>query len=179
MTRGLPANLLRQRPDIRSAERRLAAQTARVGVATAELYPQFSLTGFLGLQSTSGGDLFNSDSVTWSVGLPIRWRLFEGGAVRSQIAAEQARTAQLIARYEQAVLLALTRLGMTREEAYQVVQDNAMRTWKGEADFRDLLAVDERLRAVMDEGQLAECFDPRRYLAHVDTVFSRVFEKAG
>jgi NodT family efflux transporter outer membrane factor (OMF) lipoprotein len=107
VTRGLPADLLRQRPDIRAAERRLAAQTARIGVATAELYPQFSLTGFLGLQSTSGSDLFNSDSVTWSVGLPVRWRLFEGGAVRSQIAAEQARTAQLIARYEQSVLLAL------------------------------------------------------------------------
>jgi NodT family efflux transporter outer membrane factor (OMF) lipoprotein len=107
VTTGLPADLLRQRPDIRSAERRLAAQTARIGVATAELYPQFSLTGFLGLQSTSGGDLFSSDSVTWSVGLPIRWRLFAGGSVRSQIGAEQARTAQLIASYEQAVLLAL------------------------------------------------------------------------
>jgi NodT family efflux transporter outer membrane factor (OMF) lipoprotein len=107
VTRGLPADLLRQRPDIRSAERRLAAQTARIGVATAELYPQFSLSGFLGFQSTSGGDLFNSDSVAWSVGLPVRWRLFEGGAVRSQIAAEQARTAQLIASYERAVLVAL------------------------------------------------------------------------
>jgi NodT family efflux transporter outer membrane factor (OMF) lipoprotein len=107
VTTGLPADLLRQRPDIRSAERRLAAQTARIGVATAELYPQFSITGFLGLQSTSGGDLFSSDSVTWSVGLPIRWRLFAGGSVRSQIGAEQARTAQLIASYEQAVLLAL------------------------------------------------------------------------
>ena len=107
VTTGLPADLLRQRPDIRSAERRLAAQTARIGVATAELYPQFSLTGFLGLQSTSGGDLFNSDSVTWSVGLPIRWRLFAGGAIRSQIGAEQARTAQLLAGYEHSVLLAL------------------------------------------------------------------------
>ncbi len=107
VTTGLPADLLRQRPDIRSAERRLAAQTARIGVATAELYPQFSLTGFLGLQSTSGGDLFNSDSVTWSVGLPIRWRLFAGGSIRSQIDAEKARTAQLIANYERAVLLAL------------------------------------------------------------------------
>jgi NodT family efflux transporter outer membrane factor (OMF) lipoprotein len=107
VTTGLPADLLRQRPDIRAAERRLAAQTARVGVATAELYPRFSLSGFLGLQSTSAGDLFNSDSVNWSVGLPIRWRLFEGGSVRSQIAAEQARTAQLIASYEQVVLLAL------------------------------------------------------------------------
>lgn len=104
---GLPADLLRQRPDVRAAERRLAAQTARIGVATAELYPQLSLTGFLGLEASDAGDLFSSDSVTWSVGLPIRWRLFAGGAIRSQIAAEEARTEQLLAAYEQAVLVAL------------------------------------------------------------------------
>ena len=57
---GPPAELLRRRPDIRRAERDLAAQTARIGVATADLYPSFSLQGFLGLQSTSGGDLFES-----------------------------------------------------------------------------------------------------------------------
>jgi NodT family efflux transporter outer membrane factor (OMF) lipoprotein len=107
VTRGLPADLLRQRPDIRSAERRLAAQTARIGVATAELYPEFSLSGFLGVQATSSGDLFSSDSINWSIGLPIRWRLFAGGSIRSQIAAENARTAQLLANYERAVLLAL------------------------------------------------------------------------
>jgi NodT family efflux transporter outer membrane factor (OMF) lipoprotein len=103
----LPADLLRQRPDIRTAERRLAAQTARIGVATAELYPKFSLTGFLGLQATSAGNLFSSDSVNWSVGLPVRWNLFAGGATRSQIDAEKARTEQLLINYERAVLLAL------------------------------------------------------------------------
>jgi multidrug efflux system outer membrane protein len=107
VTIGLPADLLRQRPDIRAAERRLASQTARIGVATADLYPQFSLAGFLGLQATDAGDLFSSDSVNWSVGLPIRWKLFAGGAVRSQIAAERARTEQLLAAYERAVLVAL------------------------------------------------------------------------
>ena len=107
VTAGLPANLIRQRPDIRSAERRLAAQSARIGVATADLYPQFSLTGFLGLQATDAGDLFSSDSVNWSIGLPIRWKLFAGGAVRSQIAAEQARTEALLATYERTVLVAL------------------------------------------------------------------------
>ncbi|MGD8440857.1 MAG: efflux transporter outer membrane subunit [Holophagae bacterium] len=107
ITTGLPADLLRQRPDIRAAERRLASQTARIGVATADLYPQFSLTGFLGLQATDAGDLFSSDSVNWSVGLPIRWKLFAGGAVRSQIAVERARTEQLLAAYERTVLLAL------------------------------------------------------------------------
>ncbi len=104
---GLPADLLRQRPDVRAAERRLAAHTARIGVATAELYPQLSLSGFLGLEATDAGDLFSSSSVTWSVGLPIRWRLFAGGAIRSQVAAEEARTEQLLAAYEQAVLVAL------------------------------------------------------------------------
>jgi len=107
VTARLPADLLRQRPDIRTAERRLAAQTARVGVATAELYPKFSLTGFLGLQATSAGDLFSSDSVNWSVGLPVRWNLFAGGAIRSQIDAEKARTEQLLINYERAVLFAL------------------------------------------------------------------------
>jgi NodT family efflux transporter outer membrane factor (OMF) lipoprotein len=107
VTARLPADLLRQRPDIRSAERRLASQTAQIGVATAELYPQFSLTGFLGLQSTDAGDLFSSDSINWSIGLPIRWRLFAGGAIRSQIAAEKARTEQLLVNYERSVLVAL------------------------------------------------------------------------
>jgi NodT family efflux transporter outer membrane factor (OMF) lipoprotein len=107
VTARLPADLLRQRPDIRSAERRLASQTAQIGVATAELYPQFSLTGFLGLQSADAGDLFSSDSINWSIGLPIRWRLFAGGAIRSQIAAEKARTEQLLANYERSVLVAL------------------------------------------------------------------------
>ena len=107
VTTNLPADLLRQRPDIRTAERRLAAQTARIGVATAELYPKFSLTGFLGLQATSAGDLFSSSSVNWSIGLPIRWNLFAGGAIRSQIDAEKARTEQLLINYDRSVLLAL------------------------------------------------------------------------
>jgi len=107
VTTALPAELLRQRPDIRVAERRLAAQTARIGVATAELYPKFTLAGFLGLQATSAGDLFSTDSINWTAGLPIRWNLFAGGAIRSQIAAEKARTEQLILNYERAVLLAL------------------------------------------------------------------------
>lgn len=103
----LPADLLRQRPDVRVAERTLASQTARIGVATADLYPSFSLAGFLGLQATSGGDLFDSGSLTWSVGLPIRWNIFSGGRIRNQIRVEEARTEQALAAYEQTVLSAL------------------------------------------------------------------------
>ena len=104
---GLPAELLRQRPDVRQAERELAAQTARIGVATADLYPTFGLSGFLGVEAVSGGDLLDGDSVTWGIGLPIRWNIFAGGRIRSQIQAEEARTQQLLANYEQTVLIAL------------------------------------------------------------------------
>jgi NodT family efflux transporter outer membrane factor (OMF) lipoprotein len=107
VTQGLPADLLRQRPDVRRAERQLASQTARIGVARADLYPTFSLGGFIGLQATDGGDLLSGDSLTWGIGLPIRWDLFSGGRIRSQIRVEESRTQQALVRYEQTVLFAL------------------------------------------------------------------------
>lgn len=107
VTEILPAELLRRRPDIRAAERRLAAQTARVGQRTAELYPSFSLSGFLELVSLDAGDLFSSESVGWGFIPGLRWNLFAGGRIRSQIRVEEARTTQLLASYEQQVLLAL------------------------------------------------------------------------
>jgi len=135
VTTGLPVELLRQRPDVRQAERELAAQTARIGVATADLYPSFGLSGFLGVESTSGGDLLEGDSVTWSIGLPIRWNIFAGGRIRSQIRAEEARTQQLLANYEQTVLAAL-------EES-----ENAMVAYEKEVQRR------ERLRQSVDATQ--------------------------
>jgi len=107
VTMGLPTELLRQRPDVRRAERLLASQTAQIGVATADLYPTFSLAGLLGLEALNIGDLASGDSVTWNVGLPIQWNIFSGGRIRSQIRAEEARTNQLLADYEQTVLNAL------------------------------------------------------------------------
>ena len=104
---GLPADLLRQRPDVRRAERQLASQTALIGVATADLYPTFSLGGFIGLQAVDGGDLLSGDSVTWGIGLPIRWDLFSGGRIRSQIRVEEVRTQQALVLYEQTFLFAL------------------------------------------------------------------------
>ncbi|MEZ4525149.1 MAG: efflux transporter outer membrane subunit [Desulfobacterales bacterium] len=101
----IPANLLRQRPDIRQAERELAAQTARIGIATAALYPTFTLSGSIGLEAGSG--LFDAASRYWSFGPSLRWNLFDGGRVRSQIQAEEARTVQALAAYEQTVLSAL------------------------------------------------------------------------
>jgi len=103
---GLPADLLRQRPDIRSAERNLAAQTALIGVAAAELYPQFFLPGTLSLEALDIGNLSGS-SVTYAFGPTMRWTLFSGGRVRNTIKVEEARTEQVLNAYEQSILLAL------------------------------------------------------------------------
>jgi NodT family efflux transporter outer membrane factor (OMF) lipoprotein len=104
---GLPVDLLRQRPDIRRAERLLAAQTARVGVATAELYPRFALSGTFALEGTQLDNTFNSGSSAYAVGPGFRWNIFDGGRVRNSIVVEDARTEQALVRYEQLVLLAL------------------------------------------------------------------------
>jgi NodT family efflux transporter outer membrane factor (OMF) lipoprotein len=104
---GLPAELLRRRPDVRRAERQLASQTALIGVATADLYPSFSLGGALSLVAGSAGDLGSSESVEWSLIPGVRWNLFAGGKIRSNIAVQEARTEQLLLQYEQSVLLAL------------------------------------------------------------------------
>ncbi|MEM8884546.1 MAG: efflux transporter outer membrane subunit [Planctomycetota bacterium] len=104
---GVPADMIRQRPDIRAAERQLAASTAQIGVATADLYPRFALNGFFALESTSLSNLFSSDSVTWGIGVPIRWSLFAGGRIKSNIALQEARTEEALKLYERTVLLAI------------------------------------------------------------------------
>jgi len=104
---GLPSELLLRRPDVREAERRLASQTARIGAATAELYPKISLTGAFGWESLSGDTLFKSASEAWSWGPSIRWPIFTAGRIRAQIAVEEERQAQALAAYEQSVLRAL------------------------------------------------------------------------
>jgi NodT family efflux transporter outer membrane factor (OMF) lipoprotein len=104
---GLPSDLLRRRPDVRRAERLVAAATARIGVATAELFPKFSLTSLVGLQSISTGDFFTGGSRYFSVGPTISWRLFEGGRLRAGIEVADAVTEQSLHQYELAVLQSL------------------------------------------------------------------------
>ena len=104
---GLPADLLRQRPDIRAAERELASQTALIGVARGELYPTFGLAGNLQLEALKFSDLGDSSSVTWGLGPFFRWNIFAGGRIRNRIRAEEARTTQALIRYEDTVLRAV------------------------------------------------------------------------
>jgi len=104
---GVPAELLRRRPDIRQAERNLAAATARVGEAVADLYPRFSLTGFFSLQGSSIKDLSRADSATYGLGPAVQWPIFDAGRVRAVIAVRNAQQEQALARYEQVVLISL------------------------------------------------------------------------
>lgn len=104
---GVPAELLRRRPDILRAEAQLAAATARVGVAEAELYPKLTLSGSLGLASISTGNLSDYASKTWSFGPALSLPIFEGGRLRSAVKAREAGVDAARASYEQTVLSAV------------------------------------------------------------------------
>ena len=104
---GIPADYLRQRPDIRAAERRLAAQIARKKSAKTDLLPKFFLFGSVGLESLSSGNLFSSDSYSFGFGPKITWPIFHGGAIRNNIRVQTAREEQYLAAYEGAVLNAV------------------------------------------------------------------------
>jgi NodT family efflux transporter outer membrane factor (OMF) lipoprotein len=103
---GLPSELLRRRPDIRRAERQLAAANAEVGVATADLYPKFSLSGVFGVTSISASDWFSAPSRFWSIGPTIRWPVFDAGRIRANIEVRNARQEQALTQYEKTVLTA-------------------------------------------------------------------------
>lgn len=104
---GIPAETLRQRPDLRRAERQLAAATAQVGVATAALYPNFSLSGTLGLQALSSANLLQASARMFSVAANAGWVLFDAGRIRQNIEVQNALQEQALIRYESAVLGAL------------------------------------------------------------------------
>ncbi|MEA9579581.1 efflux transporter outer membrane subunit [Xanthomonas nasturtii] len=104
---GSPADLLRRRPDLIAAERRLAASNARIGVAMAEYYPKFSLSGLLGSATAlSGANLFTGDAAQASGVLGLRWRLFDFGRINAQIAQAKGQEAEQLAAYRLAVLRA-------------------------------------------------------------------------
>jgi multidrug efflux system outer membrane protein len=100
----LPGDLLRQRPDIREAERNLAAQSAQIGVATADLYPRFSLSGSFALESFSTSDFFKWESRSFSFGPAFQWNIFDAGRIRSNILVQDALTEQALISYQQSVL---------------------------------------------------------------------------
>ncbi len=108
---GDPGDLLQRRPDIRAAERRLAAATADVGVATADLFPRVNLGGFLGFTAGRGSQLGASAARAWSVAPSLTWAAFDLGSVRARLRGARADAEGALADYEQRVLLALEESG--------------------------------------------------------------------
>jgi NodT family efflux transporter outer membrane factor (OMF) lipoprotein len=135
---GVPADLLRRRADLRRYERELAAQTARIGVATADLYPALTLTGAVGIQSLTPRSLFEWASRFWSAGPSFVVPLFQGGRLRARVALENSGAREALLRYEEAVL------GAEREV------ENAILALARERTRRQALAerVDAERRAV-------------------------------
>jgi NodT family efflux transporter outer membrane factor (OMF) lipoprotein len=130
---GIPADLLRRRPDIRSAELQAAAQCAQIGVAKAELYPAFSLTGNFGFLSSDVGNFKLSDMFQWrsrtaQTGPSIQWNILNYGRITNNVRVQDARFEQLLIAYQSAVL-----------KAHQEVEDNLIAFLRGQ-DRAEFLA---------------------------------------
>ncbi|MGO4378028.1 efflux transporter outer membrane subunit [Pseudoduganella sp. RAF53_2] len=175
-----PADLLRRRPDVIAAERRLAASHAKIGVATAEYYPHLTLSALLGLSSLGGGSLLTASAFQPQVGAGLRWRLFDFGRVDAEVAQAKGGEAEQLALYRQSMLRAtedvenaiinLTQLEQQHRELSKEVaarvqaRDSAQEAYKGgvvslfEAleEERQLLAARDQLERVhADNGRAA------------------------
>lgn len=170
---GVPADVLRNRPDVRQAERQLAAQTAQIGVATADLYPKFTLTGSIGLEAFHLDKLFQYDSRTFGIGPGVRWNVFDAGSIRRNIEVQTALQEQALAQYETAVLNALKevedalsafaeeyqRLNALREgeQAAKNAVNIATAQYKaGIVDFQAVLETQRSLLALQDQVTQSE-----------------------
>lgn len=164
---GTPQQLLERRPDIRVAERQLAAATAAIGVAKADLYPRISLAGLLGFTSSRVADLFDADSRTGSLGASLSWTALDFGRIRNRIGASEARAQQALVQWEQTVQLALeetegalaqytrsvqqaARLENAARESAEAARLARVRYEAGAADFLTVLDAERSLLAARD-----------------------------
>jgi len=168
MPQVLPAELVRRRPDVRSAERRLAAQTARVGMTEAELYPKFSLNGTFGWSAASGADWFLPASRMYGFGPSVTMPIFNRQPILSAIKIEELRVKQAFTAWEQSVLVAYaeSQNAMTgyvrqlaREQELQNAVTAALRSVvlveslyrNGLTDFQNVLDTQRQLMQKQDE----------------------------
>ena len=164
---GLPSDLLRRRPDIRQAEAQIHGATARIGVATADLYPRFTLAGGVGYQAAHAGDLFDPLSRFWSLGPSVTWHIFQSGRIRSNIELQKALEEEAVIAYRQTVLSALQEVEdalvmATKEQEHRQAllqaADALRRADKlalnlyanGETDFLNVLTAQRSLQAAED-----------------------------
>ncbi len=170
---GIPADTLRQRPDVRVAERKLAAETARIGEATAALYPGFKLSGSIGWEAFSFGALGGGDSLTRSLLGSVAATLFDGGRIRQRIEIQNAVQEQALVNYEKTVLSALEEVenalvshasSRRREQALREAADAAhnavlmahQRYSTGIIDFQKVLDTERTLLTVQDSLKTTE-----------------------
>ncbi|WP_150629401.1 efflux transporter outer membrane subunit, partial [Pseudomonas fluorescens] len=168
---GNPGDLLQRRPDIMSAERKLAAATARIGVAKADLFPRVSLSGFLGFTAGRGSQIGSAAANAWALGPRITWPAFDLGSVRARLRGADAEADGALASYEQQVLLALEEsenafsdYGKRQQRLLSLIRQSessrtaadlaAIRYREGTVDFLVLLdAQRERLAAEDSQAQ--------------------------
>lgn len=169
---GVPADLLRRRPDIRRAELQAAAQSALIGVAKTDLYPRFALFGSIGVLSSNTNksdlsDLFDSDSLTYSYGPSVSWNFLNYGRLKNQVRVQDARLEALIVNYQNTVLEAAREVedalseyvGASRQNRYlaesvkaaQRSVDLALVQYReGAADYQRVLDTQQNLLRVQD-----------------------------
>ncbi len=128
---GLPSDLLRRRPDIRRAERQLAAATARIGEATSDYFPKFTLNGSIGQESQKASHFFDAGSTFWSIGPGISWSAFNGYRVRSNVGLQNALTRQALYQYQGVILQSMEEvedalIAYDREQSRRVELTNAV-----------------------------------------------------
>ncbi len=163
-----PAELLQRRPDVIAAERRLAASSARIGVATAEYYPKLSLSALLGFESLSAGKLFTASAFQPAAIAGLRWRLFDFGRVDAEVAQAKGVNAEVLANYRKSMLratedvenaiIALTQLELQSKELDTEVDAHARARGAAEEAFKggavslfEVLEEDRLLLAARDQ----------------------------
>ncbi len=168
---GIPAYVLRNRPDVRRAEMEFAAATYAVGKAKADLYPKVDLSGSIGLEAIEKGDLFRWARRTWSLGIRITWKIFHANQLRLTVNVYSERQKQAFFKFKNTVLKAIEEVRSAiiayvqekkREKALEKALASAKRTYKlaldrykaGLIDFTDVLDAEKAVQTL--EDQLAE-----------------------
>jgi NodT family efflux transporter outer membrane factor (OMF) lipoprotein len=170
---GIPADLLRRRPDIRRAEREVAAQSAKIGIATAELYPHFSITGSVYLDAERFKDLFNSNSFGGSIGPSFNWNILNYGRLVNGIRVQDAIFQELVFTYQNTVLKAnaeaengvVAFLNTQRQARFLATSTHAAEKSvdlvrsqyeAGKTDFNRVLTVEQALTQQQDQLAVAQ-----------------------
>jgi len=145
---GEPESLLRRRPDIRAAERRLAAAAAREGIAAADLYPHITISGFLGFLAGRGSLFGDADSRSWAVTPALGWAAFDLGSAHARLHGAEAGTREALAQYEQTILRALEET----ENALVAYREQQLRLVKLNEQARESARASTIARARYREG---------------------------